>query len=626
MTSPLSAAALFTPLPSGVGPYGQPQSAVANGTTWLGIMLTLATSLGLPTTAWQSGGPELLIYCTEAVTFAQADVQISIMAQGGFGQSAASGTVTFVTLQGATVTAPVTPDPSNSSQNPSGSLGWLDVWGQNNYQTTRLSAAAATGPLAIVNLGAGTPGPYTAGTYHVASASGATYSNPTSVTIPPSAIAGTGGQVAGVVPGAQYTILTTTSAHGLSPGQSVYLQIPQSTGITIFPQGNPVPGSGFAIVTAVTSTTFQVSVPSSGVWTAGGTVYLCTVATMAADVAGIASSAGPGTVTTTVTQNANLFCTNLIGWSGTNWESNQAYLARTLLSLAAQSPNGPSQAYVYFAETAGQLLAAQTPAYVLTNGPVQASETANPQTGIVTTVVASATPASTTLGANVTPGCAQNAISAITNANPCVVTCAGAHGLTSGMTVSLSFPPGSAPAALVSALSASFVVTVTGANSFSVPVNTTALGSWVSGGSVEGGDLGAIDTLLQTNVVPDGIVGAVTASALALPIGVTATVIVPQAYVQAYSLAVGVQFAAQQSSYAIGGNPGSPGVAYDDIVGALEEAGVLAVGQASYVRAVQALSVTDGPTTITQAGQAIAFPSTRYQALFLPPSITVIGA
>lgn len=622
----LSASTLFTPLPSGVT-QGVTTSN-ASSTTWLGIMLTVASSLGLPTTSWQSGAPELTIFATEAVTCQQTDVQISIIAQGGFGQTAASGSVTFVTLQGVTVTTPVTPDPSNPSQNPTGALGWLDVWGQSNYNTTRLAAQAASGPVAIANVGANTPGPYASGTYHLANTTtGATYSNAASVTIPPSAIAGSGGVIAGVTVGPLFTIIQTQSAHGLTPGQSVYVQLPTSSGVTIFASGNPVAGSGFALVVATTTTTFQIAVPSTGAWTSGGTVYLCTVATMTADPGyiGLPGSAAPGAVTTTITQNANVFCDNLLAWTGTNWESNAAYLARTLLSLASHSPNGPSQAYVYYAQTAQQFLSAEVNPYTLTNGPVQAFEFANPQTGIVTTVVGSATPASTTLGANVTPGCAQNPIAGVTAANPAVITTQNAHGLTSGMSVTLSFPSGAAPLALISALTGSFVATVTGANTFSVPVNTTALGAWVAGGTVEGGDLGAIDGLLQANVVPDGTL-AVTESALALPIQVTATVVVPQAYVNAYQLSVGVLLQALISSYAIGGNSGSPGVAYNDVIGALEEAGVVAIGQVSYVRAITSLVVSNGPTIITQSGQAIAFPSNQYQAVLLPPSITVLGS
>lgn len=609
MTVSLTVSQLFTPAPSGVGPTGNIPT-VPGSNTWLGIMLQIASTVQLPTTAWQSGGPERTILAIEAVTFSQSDAQVSLIAQGAFLQSAAGGSVTYVTINGTTVTIPVTPDPSIPSQNSTGQLGWLDLLTQNIYNVTRLSATAATGPLAIANIGNSTIGPYTPGTYHVGNAAtGATYSNPASLSIPPSAIAGTGGVVTGVAVGLSATIITTQSAHGLSVGQTVYLSIPVSSGVSGL-------AGVFALVTAQTTNTFQVSVSSSGSWVSGGTVYLCTVANMTADVIGIASNAGPGTVTVAITQNANVFVDNVVGWSGSNWESNTALANRAQLSLAAASPNGPSQAYVYFAETAQQLLAAQIPAYNLTNGPVVASAFGNPATGIVTTVVASSTPASSVLGAAVTPGCSQLLITSVTNANPCVVTCAGATSLqpAQSMTVTISGVLGTA------GVNGTFLGTYVSANSFSIPLNTIGAGAYVAGGSVEGGDLGQIDNLLQANVVPDGIVGEITVSALALPINVVATVIVPQAFAATYRLNVVTQLQAQIASYAVGGNPPGFAVAYNDIVGALEEAGVLTLGAASFVRQIQSLSLNGGGT-----GVGVPFPSNQYQAILVPPTINVIG-
>jgi hypothetical protein len=618
MSGPLTVTDLFTPAPSGVGAYGAVPLVPAQG-TWLGIELQIATTVQLPTTSWQPGAPERTLFAIEAVSFSMSDVDISIMAQGGFLQSAAFGSVIFVNLQGQTVTQAVTPDPSNSAQNPTGALGWLDLLATNRYDVTRLVATQATGPLAIVNLTGSSKGPYSAGGYHVQNAAnGATYSNQSSLTIPSSTIAGSGGVVAGVAPGATFTVVTTAAAHGLSPGQSVYLVVPTSTGISIFP-GNPTPGSGFALVVATTATTFQIAVGSSGVWTSGGTVYLCTVGTMIADVAGIASNAGPGTVTIAVTQNANVFVDNLIGWSGSNWESNQALLNRCITSLAARSPNGPSAAYVYYAESAAQILAEQATPYTLTNGPVTAEAFGNPQTGIETVVVASLTPASSVLGANVTPGVAQLPISGVSNANPCVVTCTGPTSLAPAGTMQVTI----AGVTGTGGVNGSNIATYVSANSFSIPVNTTATGTYTGGGQVEGGDLGAIDGLLQENVTPDNTT-EVTVSAQAFPVTILATVVVPQAYAAQYSLRVSQQLQTQVSSYPIGGSATSSpanSIPWDDILGALEEAGVVVLGAVSYVRAVTSLSVNG----VTTAGLGASFPGPYYQALLAPPSITVIG-
>jgi hypothetical protein len=608
MTVALTTAQLFQPAPSGVGPFGNVPTAPEAG-SWLAQMLAVATTVQLPTTSWQSGAPERTIFAVEAVCFSLSDVNISLMAQGGFLQPAAFGSVTYTAVDGTTVTILVTPDPSNLAANPTGALGWLDLLAENVYVTERLIATYATGPLAIAKTTSGSLGPYAAGSYHVASVLGPTYANVDALTIPSSIIAASGGVITAVSSSLSSTIITTSAAHGLATGDSVYVVIPTTSGIT------GLPGT-FALVTAATSTTFQISVGSSGTYTGtGGNVYKCTVANFRADVAGTGSSAGPGQVTTAVTQNVGVYVSNIAGWSGANAESNASLVSRCQLSLAARSPNGPGQAYTYFAESAAQLLAEATPPYVLTNGPVIAETFSTPATGVVHVVVASATPLATTLGANVTPGVSQLRVANISNANPAVVTCVAPTTLAPGqsMTVTITGAEG------IAGVNGTFTGTYTAANAFSIPVDTTAAGTYTGGASVEGGDLGQIDALLQTNVVPDGVT-AITTSAVALPITVVATVVVPQAYVVAYQLAVVTQLQAQIASYAIGGNEPSHEVGYDEIVGALEIAGVQVLGQASVVREVQSLSLNGLAT-----GVGVAFPGPFYQAILVTPAISVVG-
>ena len=615
MTVSLTVSDLFTPAPSGVGPFGNVPAVPASG-TWFGISLQIAATVQLPTTSWQAGAPERTILAIESVNFASSDVDISIMAQGGFLQSAASGSVTFTSTNGTPITVLVTPDPSNPSQNPTGALGWLDLNTQGVYGVLRLLAQPATGPLAIVNTTVGTKGPYAAGTYHVGnSQNGATYTNQASLTIPSSIIAGTGGVVVGLTVGLAFTIVQTQTAHGLTVGEVAYLQLPSTSGVTL--------GSPFGTVTSVTPTTFTVSISSTGAWTAGGTVFLCTLGNMQADIAGLPGNASPGAVSITVTQNVGVFVSNVVAWAGANYESNGQLVERALLSLASRSPNGPSQAYVYFAETAGQLLAAATPAYVLTNGPVLATSFSNPLTGIVTTVVASTSPASALLGYNVTPGCSQLPVTGVSNTSPAIISCAAPTSLAPGqsMTVTISGVLG------VAGVAGTFLGTYVSATSFSIPVDTTVAGTYTGGGQVEGGDLGQIDQLLQQNVVPDGIT-AITVSALALPITVVATVVVPATYVAAYRAAVQAQLQAQLSTYAMGGNPNSVppnSVPWDDILGALEEAGVLTVGQPSFVLSVQSLSVSGNATTVTASGTGIGYPSNQYQAILAVSTVNVVG-
>jgi hypothetical protein len=604
----LAVTALFQPMLSGVGAATTP-AAPGTPNTWYGLELQYAAQFGLPTTSWQAGAPERTIFATEAVNFALSDVKVAQRAQGGFLQTAALGSVTYTLPNGTQTTIPVTPDPSNAAQNPTGALGWQDFLSQSLYLVTRLQQTFAQGPLAIANLTVSSKGPYSPGTYHAGNAQNpATYHNETSLTIPSSIIAGSGGVVAAVTTGLTSTIIQTGAAHGLAVNDVVYILIPTSS------QVSGLAGI-FAIVTGVTSLTFAIAVGSSGAWVGGGNVYLCTVATMIADAPGTSSNAAPGAASIAVTQNAGVFVGNVVGWAGSNWESNPAYMSRTLLSLASRSPNGPSQAYVYFAETAQALLLAATPSYALTNGPVVANEFLNAQTGVVTTVAASATPASTTLGANITPGVSQLPISGVTNANPCVVTCTGPTSLAPGgsMTVTISGVLGTG------GVNGTFLGTYVGANSFSIPVNTTSTGSYTGGGSVEGGDLGQIDQLLQQKVVPSNT-PAITQSALALPISIAATVTVPVANVAQYQLAVGPQLSAQIASYPLGGSAAdSYDVPYNDIVGALEEAGVVALGQASYAT-VQSLSLNGGAT-----GAGVAFPSNQYQAIVGTITVSVLG-
>ena len=607
---------LTTPMPSGVGAFGSiPVPGTEPSGTWFSELLSLASSIQLPTTSWQPGAPERTILAIEAVAFAQSDVDVSIMAMGGFLQTAATGSVTSTALNGTQITTYCTPDPSNASQNPTGQLGWLDQNASNVYGVTRLAATYCEGPLAIVNLRGSSVRPFAPGQYHVGQSSGQTYSNGGSLTVPSSVIAGTGGVITSVSPGLTQTVLATQSAHGLAAGDSVYLSIPFTSGISGL-QG------AFALVTGTTTNTLSISLGSSGTYTGGGTVYLCTVATMVADVLGTGSNAPPGSVNTTITQNAGVFCSNVTSWAGNNWESNVALANRCVLSLANRSPNGPNQSYVYYAETAQQLLSAQSPPYVLTNGAVVANASGNPQTGVVTTVVASSSPVSTVLGDSVTPGCAQLGVVGVSNTNPCVVTCGGATSLLPGQSMAVTI----SGALGVSGVNGTNLATYVAANSFSVPVDTTTGGAYAGGGSVEGGDLGQIDALIQRNVVPNNTT-ALTVSALALPVTVTATVAVPQAYVASYKLAAKAQVQTQIASYPLGGaGSSSPqySVPWDDILGALSEAGVVIPGGVSYA-SIQSLTISGNAQTVSSSGGGISFPSSRYQALLASVAVTVLG-
>lgn len=599
----LTISQLFTPEESGVGL--NPNVPAPEG-TWLAFLLETATTLGLPTTSWQPGAPERTIMAMAAVALSQEDLLISLMAQGGFLDFAASGVITTTTINGQAVTSPVTPDPSIPSQNSTGAPGWLDALGQSFYQVFRLLATYATGPLAIVNT-TGSVINYVVGNYHVSNpTTGATYKNVVALSVPSSLIAGTGGVITGVAVGVTTTTITTQTAHGLAANQVVFINGVQGvTGI------NGV----FAFVVTAGVTTFTISKATSGAWTSGGTVYKCTVADMIADVLGVGSNAAVGAVTNTVTANNGVSVYNLVSWSAANYENNQAYAARCRLKLGALSPNGPAQAYQYFALTAQVLLLAQVPPVSLTNGPIEIATTyADPQTGVVTTYVSSTTPASTTLGQPVTPGCVQLPITGATNATPIVISTISPHTLIDGNTVTISGVLGN------TAANGTWSISYISATTFSL-VSSVGTGTYTGGGIVEGGDLGEIDALIQSHVVPDGV-EAIVASGLAFPVQVIATVVVPQAYVLTYQAAAPVSLANLLRTFPIGGNipPGGTigTVPYSTILGALIDAGVFTVGAVSIVRQVSFLTI-NGVTT------DLLYPAPEYVAQLPTPVISVVG-
>ena len=598
----LTANDLFTPQQSGVSV--NPNVAPADG-TWFASLLATASALGLPTTSWQPGAPERTILSIVAVALAQEDSFISAMAQGGLLDYSASGFVSLTAIDGSVTIVPVTADPSIPSQNPTGALGWLDALGASEYSVTRLPATYAAGQLAVANTGAGTF-TYTAGTYHASNAvNGATYKNVDAISVPTSAIAGTGGVITGVATGTT-TSISTATAHGLSAGDTVYV-----TGAL----GTAGLNGSFASVSAVTTTSFSMQLFTSGTWTSGGTVYKCSVVNMVADVIGTTSNAGAGQVTGLLTQNLGTFVSNLAPWSAANYESNTAYAGRCRLKLGTLSPNGPSQAYVYYALSAQSILAAQTPSITLTNGPIAKANTfSTPADGTVITSIASTTPASTVLGSNVTPGVAQMPVSAATFATPIAISTSASHGLSTGDSVTVSGVLGN------TAANGGWTITVTGLTSFTLN-GSVGTGSYTGGGRVSGGDLGQVDTLIQNNVVPDGVT-ALTVSATAFPVSVVAVVVVPQVYVATYAPVAIAAVQALFASYPIGGNipPGSSvgTVPWSAVEGALVEAGATTVGAVSYVRQVTSL-------TLNGAAVDLAYPSSYAQALLAVPTISVVG-
>jgi hypothetical protein len=453
-----------------------------------------------------------------------------------------------------------------------------------------------------VNTLVGAAGPYAAGTYHVANTrTQATYKNVAALPIPSSRIAGTGGVITLVTSGS-VTVIATQTAHGVIAGDIIYVNgVGGITGINgVFAQ----------VASAPTITTLNLSLVTTGTFTSGGTLFLCTVADFEADVIGIGSNAAPGDVTSQVTQLNGIATSNINAWSAANYESNVDYAARCRLKLASASPDGPSQAYEYFALSAFVLLADETPPIALTNGPIaSANAFGSPQTGEVNVVVASTSPASVVLGQAITPGCVALDVTAATFATPIVITSAAPHGLLTGNIATIQGVLGN-----VTANGTWSITKITG-STFSLD-NSAGVATYTGGGQINGGDLGQVDRIIQANCVDDNAI-AITSSALALPISISAVVTVPAAFRAVYMAALSNAFTQFLKIQPIGGGDAAE-LDFSATEGVFFELGVQVVGAVSYVKSVQNF-------LLNGAAISVAYPSPQYQAILGTLSVSVVG-
>lgn len=588
MTNQLEIADLFQPAPSGVTP-GDPSATPESG-SWLSQLLANGATLQLAVTSWQPGGALRTFHALMATMLAQSDVVVSVMAQGGFLDFAANGSVTYVAANGTTVTQKVSPDPSVPGENPTGALTWLDVLATSVYNVQRIGAQYASGTLAIANTTANTYGPYTPGTYHVANpTSGAGYANADSLTIAPANIVG--GAITGASNTAPITI-TTSGAHGLTNSSIVYI-----SGVL----GNTA-ANGFWAVTVLTATTFILNGSvGSGAWTSGGTVNVCTTATFKADLAGTSGTSVAGTITRTTTVLSGVSVKNLVPFFGQEWESNTNLANRCRKKIQAISPTGPGGAYEYFALTASDLLLDETPPVQLSSAITRVRKETSTVTGIITVTVANASgPVS---------GVSNLGVTGATNASPIVVTTASAHGLASGDFATISGVIGNTSA------NGTWNITVLSPTTFSLN-GSSGNAAYVGGGIVQGGDLGQVDKIIQANCV-GGTATAITQTATAFNLAVVGSVVVPLAQVATYQAAVQTALANFVKALDIGG--GDTGkVDYEAILGVLFGAGSVN-GQPSYVVSLSGVTLNAGTVDVT-------FPLSTAVAVLSPaPAITVTG-
>lgn len=552
---------------------------------WNAQLLANAATLKLKTTSWQRGEPSRTILEIMAATASQQDAMISLITQGGFLDFAATGSVSYVGLDGKTTVTKVTPDPSVPGENPDGTPGWLDVLASSVYNVAREGAAFASNYLYLANTSSNTYGPYAVGTYHVTNpSSGAGYSNTEALTIGPANFVGTAVNAAS---NTSPIVIGTSSAHGLSGSEVIRI-----AGVL----GNTA-ANGFWNIVVLSTTSFSlVGSTGNGAYTSGGTANVCTAAIFAADVAGPNSTAAPGTITQTVTTLSGVTCNNLQSFVGTDWESNTALAARCRLKIQSLSPNGPGGAYEYFALSANSLLAAESPPVELSAPVTRVITQSSATTGIITTVIASASGA--------VPGISNLAVSGATNASPIVLTTA-THGLSTGDYVTVSGVLGN------TAANGTWTITVLSGTTFSL-TGSAGNAAYTSGGIVQGGDLGQVDKIIQANAVPDDIT-AITESAIAFNVNIVAAVEVPQANVAIYSASVQSALALYFASLPIGGINGE--LQYNDIVGVLFAAG----GSPSVVRRITSLTLNGSTSNVPYTGAL-------YVAQLSPsPTVTVTG-
>jgi hypothetical protein len=507
----LSISDLFTPAETGVDPTNPAATPPAG--SWLAQLLANGAALKLSTTAWQPGGQIRTMIAMLALALGKEDRIVSVIAKGGFLDSAAE----------------VTDDPALLGID--AKAGWLDVLALSTYRVTRLAASYAPGRLYLANTSASTYGAFATGVFHVANpASKTTYSNRASLTIAPSTVIG------GTVNEATFNtpiVVGTVNVHGLSSGAVVYI-----SGVL----GNTA-ANGFWRVTLVSDHRFSLDGSvGTGAWTSGGKVYGTTSGLVAADVAGAAGTAATRTLTQPVVSLLGVVCANLDPLLGTDAETNALLVARCRAKLGALSPNGPAQAYTYVALSASQILAALDPPVALTFGPItRVLVTADPGSGTVTTTIANA------LGS--TDGAIGLVVTAATNATPIVLTVADTTGLATGDWVFVAGVEGN-----TAANGYHQIGTLTGTTI--QLVDTIGSGAYVAGGIVAGGDLGLVDELIQSLVVPLAIT-AVTQWAATTNVTVALTAYAPSgsAAVADITAAIEAYFAAAPVGGFVNGVP-----------------------------------------------------------------------
>ncbi len=478
---------------------GNPTSPPPAG-SWMAELLSIATALGLPTTAWETGQPLRTMLEICSVAQAKQDVLVSMAIQGGFLDYAATGTVVEYDLEGNATQVQVSVDPSTVTPTPTVANTWLDALASSFYDVQRVPATYARVSITGLNDSIVTYGPFAPGTYHVSNPStGATYSNVSTLSIPPGAIA------------------------------------------------------PFIVV---------------------------------ADLIGPVGSAAANAVTGSVTVLPGVAIGNLASAVGSNWQTNISLANLCRLKLGSLSPDGADAAYAFFALSALQKLAAQTPTVTLRGGSItRVLVQSDRATGHVVVTAANA--------AGVVSGCVQLAVvGAVTSAGLVEIQTTSAHGLSTGDFATVSGVVGVPGANITS------TVTVVDGTHFTQDGSVFS-GAYVSGGTVEGGDLGELDALLQANVVPNAVT-EITQSASNVTINMAFDIYLPAASIAAALVAIPAALLTYLAALPIGG-ASDPGGAFTNVVPYNEVLGVV-IGAIRPLGGLNATGTLNGGTTNVAIG------------------------
>lgn len=356
----------------------------ASPSEWLAKLLATAEGVKLKATAWQEGSMVRSILVISGYALSLVDSIVSGVAQGGFLDYAASGTISYTDASGVTTTTPVTPE---------GGPGFLDILVDGVYNEQRVEKASAGGVQAFTNTSGATYGPLAAGTLHVSNPSTKIqYSTTQAVTIPPSPIVGT--SVVSITNYFGQIQVTTSTAHALSTGAVV--TVIGALGVP------PLAGQYSARITVIDATSFALDGTTwSGSYTGGAVVRAPTTATVSADTEGSVGSStdasgvpATNTVTQLVTNLLGVTCANVDVFYGTDTQGNAALAATARLKLQSLSTGGPKGAYEYYALAAVKWAATLAPPLRLGAPVTRVKRVTDPADGTVYVFIANAVGAS----------------------------------------------------------------------------------------------------------------------------------------------------------------------------------------------------------------------------------------